>query len=72
MSRIAILSDIHFGEFCRASSFYMPGEEVQVGTDTEAQAETYHRPFRCIIGCSGWRWGGLLPTGFYSIRLRYV
>ncbi len=29
MSRIAILSDIHFGEFCRASSFYMPGEEVQ-------------------------------------------
>ena len=29
MSRIAILSDIHFGEFCRASSFYMPGEEIQ-------------------------------------------
>ncbi len=29
MSRIAILSDIHFGKLCRASSFCMPGEEIQ-------------------------------------------
>ncbi len=29
MSRIAILSDIHFGKFCRASSFHVPGEENQ-------------------------------------------
>ena len=37
MSRIAILSDIHFGEFCRASSFYMPGEEVQEQRDIFAK-----------------------------------
>lgn len=29
MSRIAILSDIHFGKFSRTSSFYVPGEENQ-------------------------------------------
>lgn len=29
MSRIAVLSDIHFGRLCRASNFHVPGEENQ-------------------------------------------